>query len=144
MKRLLIILLSFGFILGANYICYHKNVFADGIEPEENLPSKINITYIEYSISDENKNVVKNIKQGKLIISDDNMTFAPQEPIQNNAYYEQDNDIYKTELNNLQNDEDYKIHQLAQPNYKNQNPNKKKPRPIMPIIDTDIFNMYFN
>jgi len=140
MKKLFIILISLITITGA--MVYSKNdVFADGIELEhESSSTKINITYIVYSIKDENGDIVKSIKQGQYVISEKDNYLTP---IEDNAYLEQDNDIDRTKSDYLNNTDTYKIHPINQPNKKEQKPNRKRPRPIMPLIATDIFSMYY-
>lgn len=129
MKKLLIVLIAIITIPGV--IIHSSNVFADGMEQDyENTPAKINIVYFEYFIKDENGNIVKKMKQGQYIISQSDINTVPQDSVEDKVYQEQENNI-----------DNYKINPINQPNLKEQKPNNKRRRPIMPLIDTDIFYM---
>lgn len=141
MKKLLVLLLSLGLLTGTIINISSKNVFADGMQEEvvENKP-KLNIVYIEYSILNDNGNILKSLKHGQYVVSDSDTTL-PQEPNEDNAYLDQNDDLEKSNYQN--NNNDYKIHPINKPEHRDPRTNRKKPRPIMPIIDTDVFNVYY-
>lgn len=142
MKKILISLISLIALTGG--IMYSKNiVFADGIEPDCQVkPDKFLITYIEYSVKNENGNIVKSIKQGQYVISQNDINTLSQDSQNDNTYSEQESDINRSDSDYQNKNDNYKIHPINQPKEKSQRP-KKKPRPIMPLIDTDILNIYY-
>lgn len=107
MNKIILILLSFvfaiTFLIKANSIA-----LADGMNDDS---KDYYITYIEYSIYNENGNIIKSVKKGELVITKEN-----EEPA-------------------LDEDDEFRILPIREKS-KDHKPTNRKPRPIIPIIET--------
>ena len=129
MKKVIALVLSFGFVLSLFLSLNNQSyILADGIEENEQSNGGYIVSYYEYSIYNENGNTIKNIKKGKYIIT-------PQEFTNNTKDDEIPENENDSSSNKLSTEDNYKI-QLLQKNKDNQKPKNRKPRPIMPIIET--------
>ncbi|HHW89781.1 MAG TPA: hypothetical protein GX745_02615 [Clostridiales bacterium] len=87
------------------------------------------VSYVEYSLYNQNGNLIKSVKQGKILITpEDNAAYNPKDYNILEKDYQTDN-ISSEEIN------EYKIQPLKNIINEIQKPVQKRPRPIMPIMD---------
>ncbi|HEY8423601.1 MAG TPA: hypothetical protein VIL23_02440 [Clostridia bacterium] len=125
MKKLLTISLTL--LIALTIIVNFNNlVLADGMEQEQ--PKDLYISYFEYTIYNEDGNIIKSLKKGRIVVtkdSDENRGDAPEIEIEI--------ELPEKEIDKKSNEKDFRIYDIKE---NAQKPNGKKPRPIIPLIET--------
>lgn len=115
MKKLLILCLSIGLAV-ALFLNANNTALADGMGESES--NNYYITYIEYSVYSEDGNIIKSVKKGKFVVTKNQENQRPKE-----------NEVLTPDEEN-----EYRILPIRET--KDQKPVTRKPRPIIPIIET--------
>lgn len=125
MKKLLTISLTL--LIALTIIVNFNNlVLADGMEQEQ--PKDLYISYFEYTIYNEDGNIIKSLKKGRIVVTkdtDENRGDAPEIEIEI--------ELPEKEIDKKSNEKDFRIYDIKE---NAQKPNGKKPRPIIPLIET--------